>query len=97
MAQPVRRILTAEKAAAAARALRTPSEVRAFLALRQESSAVRAFVATEEWAAIHGRIIGDGSPPLDPHSISELARFARWTADGEFGAIDSGADRKSVV
>ena len=85
MAQPVRRIFTAEQAVAAARALQTPSDVRAFLAMRQESSAVRAFIATEEWAAIHQRIIGDGSLPLDPHSIPELARMARWAADGELG------------
>jgi len=95
MAQPVRRILTAEKAVAAARALQTPSDVRAFLSMRQESSAVRAFIATEEWAAIHRRIIGDGSLPLDPHSLPELARMARWAADGELGG-DVSADTRDA-
>lgn len=92
MAQPVVRILTAEQAEAAAGALRTPSAVRAFVELRKESSAVREFMRTPEWAAIHGRIIGDGTPPLDPHSLKELARMARWAADGELGGeVSEGA------
>lgn len=92
MVQPTARILTEEKARAAAGMLQTPSEVRAFIGLRSESSAVRAFLHTAEWAAIRERIMGDGTPPIGRlRSPRELARFFRWTADGEFGTVSPDA------
>ncbi len=97
MAQPAVRILTPEQAQKAARALQTPSEVRAFISMRSTSSSVREFMATSEWSAIHARIIGDGSLPLDPRSLPELARMARWAADGELGGDISEGGRKAYL
>lgn len=65
--------------------------------LRGESSAVREYLRTPAWAAIHERIIGDGTPPLDPHSPEELARMARWTADGLLGGTISEDARKAYL
>lgn len=85
MAQPVLRISSAAAAADAARALETPSDVQHFEAMAPGSAVVRAFLGTEEWAAIRTRIMGDGQPPLGrPESLGDLARLFRWSADGAF-------------
>jgi hypothetical protein len=90
MVQPAVRIATAADAARAAAALQTPAEVRAFVSLRSESSAVREFLKTAEWLTVEVRIMGDGTPPIGtPHSIGDLARFARWLAGGELGGTIS--------
>jgi hypothetical protein len=86
MVQPAVRISTAADAARAAAALATPADVRAFKAMRMESSVVREFLQTAEWLVIEVRIMGDGAPPIGaPHSIGDVARFARWMAGGELG------------
>jgi hypothetical protein len=88
MVQPAVRIFTADQAAAAARALETPTEVAQFLALARESSAVRAFIQTPQWAAVHSRIMGDGKLPTGAaRSLSDIARLFRWTSDGSLGPI----------
>ncbi len=85
MFDPLRRISSAEAAAEAAHALETPSEVRRFEALGPGSALVRAFLSTDEWAAIRHRIVGDGVLPLGaPKSLEELARLFGWMADGAF-------------
>lgn len=85
MVQPAPRIGSARAASDAACALETPSEVQRFEAMAPESAALRAYLATPEWAAIRARIMGDGRPPLGrPESLDDLARLFRWSADGAF-------------
>ncbi len=94
MVQPAVRILNADEAADAARALETPTEVRQFQALATESPSVREFLQTPEWAAIYERIMGDGSPPMSrPKNLGDVSRFFRWTADGylKSGPVSEGA------
>ena len=93
MVQPAVRIATAADAARAAAALKVPADVRAFKAMAKESAIVRQFLTTAEWLAIEVRIMGDGTPPIEPpDSIGDLARFARWMAGGElFGPVSDEA------
>lgn len=98
MVQPAVRILTAEQAYAAARALETPAEVRQFEAMRAESSAVRAFLNTAEWSAISTRIMGNGQPPTGrPKSLGDVSRFLRWTAGGELGGEVTDDSRRAYL
>lgn len=85
MTSPAYRILSPQAAATAARAVESPSEVMQFEGLAASSPSVREFLASAEWAAIRERIMGDGNPPLGAiNSPAELARLARWTADGVY-------------
>jgi hypothetical protein len=85
MTFPSGRILSPAAAEAAARAIQTPSEVDLFEAQRASSPSVRAFLETEEWAAIRDRIMGDGKPPLGvPKDLTALSRLLRWTADSVY-------------
>jgi hypothetical protein len=92
MTFPARPITSPTAAADAARAIKLPSEVERFEALAASSPSVRAFIVTDEWRAIRGRIYGDGNPPLDaPKSLADVAFYLRWVADGAFSALKPGA------
>jgi hypothetical protein len=85
MTSPAYQILSPQAAVTAARAVESPSEVMQFEGLASSSRSVREFLTTAEWAAIRERIMGDGNPPLGAiDGPAELARFARWTADGAY-------------
>lgn len=95
MVQPARRIITDESAADAALALETPSEVRRFVALAEESRAVREYLGTDQWDAIWKRIMGDGRAPTGrPNSIADMARFFRWAADGAISSTPVSDERR---
>lgn len=90
MAQPTVRIFSADQAAAAARALETPTDVKRFVALGKESTSVRAFLTTPEWAGIYYRVMGDGKQPgRAAKTLGDVIRLLRWTSDGSLGPITS--------